>query len=132
MRNSKALRDRRILIVEDEYFVAKDMQSAVEDAGGIVVGPFADLREADLTGAYNKVDIAVLDINIKGEASFELADKLQWRGVPLCFATGYDVDMLPERFTQSRFILKPFDGPELVKELAQVCERSAKPTIRGV
>ncbi|WP_082552545.1 response regulator [Methylobacterium sp. Leaf456] len=125
MRNSKALQDRRILIVEDEYFIAQEMQSAVEEAGGIVIGPFADLKEVVSSGAYAKVDIAVLDINVKGESSFELADKLQWRGVPLCFATGYDADMLPDRFAQSRLMLKPFDGPELVKELTQVCEYGA-------
>lgn len=125
MPNTRDLRDRRILIVEDEYFIAADMRSAVENAGGIVVGPFADVNEVVLGGVYATVDIALLDISINGASSFDLADKLRWRGVPFCFASGYDANVLPERFKQSRFIVKPFDGPELVKELVQVCEQSA-------
>lgn len=124
MPDDKPLQDRRILIVEDEYFIADDMRLVVEGAGGIVVGPFAELDDV-LGHAGARVDAAVLDINVKGMLSFDLADRLRRRGVPFCFATGYDGEILPERFSQVLRIEKPFDGPELIKELVQFCGREA-------
>lgn len=125
MPDSKPLLDRRILIVEDEYFIADDMRLVVEGAGGIVVGPFADLNEDVFSHAGTAVDAAVLDINVKGTLSFDLADHLRRRGVPFCFATGYDAEILPERFSQVLRIEKPFDGPELIKELVLFCGQAA-------
>lgn len=121
MSSDRPLSNRRILVVEDEYFIADEMRLVIEGAGGIVVGPFGDLSDTALNQACISIDAAVLDINIKGEMSFEIADKLRWRGIPFCFATGYDAEILPERFAEVLRIEKPFDAPELVKELIRFC-----------
>ena len=39
-----ALSERRVLIVEDEPFIAFDIADAIEGAGGVVVGPAATVR----------------------------------------------------------------------------------------
>ena len=43
---SSALRDRRILVVEDEYLIAMSLQDALENAGSVVVGPVPSVEKA--------------------------------------------------------------------------------------
>ena len=43
---SSALRDRRILVVEDEFLIAMSLQDALENAGSVVVGPVASVDKA--------------------------------------------------------------------------------------
>ena len=80
--------NRRVLIVEDEYFIADDIAQVLEKAGAAVVGP-APTREAALALLTSeRVDIAVLDIELHGELVFPVADYLRARAIPFIFATG--------------------------------------------
>src|SRR3712207_9567412 len=85
-----ALALRRVLIVEDEYFLADDMAKALEQLGAHVVGPVPTTDKALALLADEPVDAAILDINPKGQMVFPVADALREEGVPLVFATGSD------------------------------------------
>jgi len=85
------LRDRRILIVEDDFHVADSLSLALRASGAHVVGPAATVSAAlKLVASCERVDGAVLDINLRGEVVYPVADALRRRGVPFVFATGYD------------------------------------------
>ncbi|QDA36491.1 response regulator (plasmid) [Paracoccus liaowanqingii] len=85
------LEGRRILLVEDDYFIADALLEALEDAGATVLGPVSSVKDAlALLGREHDVNGAVLDINLDGEAVFPVADVLCARGVLFLFATGYD------------------------------------------
>ncbi len=88
------LAGRTVMIVEDETIVAMDLKFAIEDAGGVVIGPFAGLGEsrAFLSGFEGQIDAAVLDVNLRGEMVFPLAADLENRGVPFLFHTA-NIDM---------------------------------------
>ncbi|MCB8837054.1 response regulator [Aurantimonas sp. VKM B-3413] len=102
------LKGRRILIVEDDYFLAEDMMLLFTEAGATVAGPVATLAEAlAAVEGEAQLDGAVLDINLRGELSFPVADALISRGVPFVFATGYDCSLLPERFANVPACEKP-------------------------
>lgn len=117
LRNS--LHGRRVLVVEDEYFVADDLARALTRAGAKVVGPAADPDAAlALLREHNDIDGAVLDINLKGDTDYSVADALQARGVPFCFATGYDAAALPGRYQDVPRWQKPFDTAKLVRSIA--------------
>lgn len=83
-----ALAGHRILIVEDDPFVGCDMRSMFEEAGGCVVGPVADLAEALKVARDNDIELAVLDFEIVGGSSHEVAEALAARGTPFMFHTG--------------------------------------------
>src|SRR5690242_15509080 len=96
----KALIGRKVLIVEDEYFIADDLVHQVTQAGARVVGPAATVEEALALLDEAPIDLAVLDINLRGNVDFALADALERRNVPFVFATGYDGATIPPRHAQ--------------------------------
>jgi DNA-binding LytR/AlgR family response regulator len=62
----QSLTGRRVLIVEDEFFVADDLAQAVAQLGGEIVGPVPTCEEAlILLSTAERIDIAVLDINFE-------------------------------------------------------------------
>lgn len=103
-----------ILVAEDEYMLADDLARALADAGARVLGPTGHMGSATIMAANEpKIDLAVLDINLRGDMVFPLADRLRERGVPLLFATGYDAAIIPERFRSVPRFEKPVP-PEAV------------------
>lgn len=111
---------RRVLAVEDEYFIAEELAQVLRNAGATVLGPAPSVEAAlDLIrGAVPEA--AVLDVNLCGEMVYPVADLLAARGVPFVFTTGYDRTALPERFAAVRRLEKPFDPPELLRELGRL------------
>lgn len=108
---------RRVLVVEDDYFIAKGLVRYLRAAGADVVGPAATVADAlDLVQA-GPLDGAVLDLNLQGELAFAVADALVERRVPFVFATGYGADVIPERHTGIVRCEKPVDPGVLTTAL---------------
>lgn len=80
-----------ILLLEDEYMIALDAEQSLRDFGAERVEIASTLREAEELAATVRFDVALLDVNINGQMSFPLAKSLQERGVPVVFATGYEL-----------------------------------------
>ena len=116
MNASATLAGRRVLLVEDEYFIAMEMADTFEHAGAEVVGPAASVQQAlELLATTERLDGAVLDMNLGGEMALPVADALNARGIPFVFATGYDRSAIPDRFAQVH-CEKPVD-PQKVASL---------------
>lgn len=116
------LKGRSIMVVEDEFFQAKDLSHALEDAGARLVGPFPSLNAAmDALKERPKVDAAVLDINLRGRAVYEVADLLAEQGIPFLFATGYDADLVPADHKERPVYTKPFRIESLLTAVAELC-----------
>ena len=115
---SKLLSGQRVLVIEDEWFIAEDIRSAIENLGGEVVGPVAECDDAlALIAESVSIDLAVIDINLQGQMCFPVADALAARGTPFVFATGYEPSAIPERFLSIRRWEKPFDQDALARSL---------------
>jgi DNA-binding NtrC family response regulator len=107
---SETLEGRRILVVEDEYYLADDIVRALRDCGAEIVGPVATLDQAEKLVSEGGLDCAILDLNLRGEMSFPVADALTGSGIPFLIATGYDSAAIPERFSSVPRIQKPADA----------------------
>jgi CheY-like chemotaxis protein len=103
----------RILVAEDEYLLADALADALIALGAQVVGPVGGLAEALALLATVPVDGAVLDINLRGEMVFPLADALAASGVSYVFATGYGHESIPERYRDVPTLSKPVDVQSL-------------------
>lgn len=106
----------RVLIVEDEYYLAADLAAALKAEGMEVVGPVGTLAEAAHLIGKDSIDRAVLDVNLKGDLSFPIAERLDAAGVPYVIATGYSGESLPEKFRGKPRLEKPF-RPEAMARL---------------
>lgn len=85
-----ALRDQRVLIVEDEALVAMELARVLTQAGALVVGPAGSIEEAlDLVEGGGQIDRAVLDINLGGRMVTPVADALTAKAIPFVYLTGY-------------------------------------------
>ena len=77
-----------ILIVEDDPFIAIDLQDAMEDAGYDVLGPVATVRHGLATLQGQVPDVAILDYNLGPETSAKIAERLKDMDIPYIFASG--------------------------------------------
>ncbi len=118
------LRHARILLVEDDFIVAFDMQTMLEEQGAEVIGPAASVAQARalLNGA--NPNIAVLDVNLNGELVFPLTEDLQQRGIPFVFATAYadDERLYPAHAKQAPRLAKPVLPNVLVRQIVKLLE----------
>lgn len=128
----QTLQGSSILIVEDEYLLADDLAEALTEAGAQVLGPLASVEEAAafVTGVA-AIDAAVLDVNLRGDMVFPVADALRTRGIPFVFATGYDEWALPERFSDAPRVEKPFKGFKVTAVLGALIQSSAQEVSAG-
>ena len=115
------LHGSRVLVLEDEYYLADDLVDALQQAGAKVVGPVSSLRAGHEIASAD-VDIAVLDMNIHGEFSHSIADRLLADQVPVIIATGYSKEAIPERLRGLPQIEKPFDVRAVVTLIAREVE----------
>ena len=63
----------------------------------VVVGPAATVAEAEKLLLSHALDVAVVDINLRGEQAYGLIDRLHAHGVPIIVASGYDAHLRGEQ-----------------------------------
>ncbi|TCU51849.1 CheY-like chemotaxis protein [Novosphingobium sp. PhB57] len=115
----KDFHGRHILVVEDEYLIADDVRMALEEAGAEVLGPVASIKDAEeLISSSAMIDAALLDVNVRGEQIFAVADQLADRGVPFVFATGYDQASIPDRYRDRPCLEKPIRARQIASILS--------------
>jgi CheY-like chemotaxis protein len=111
---SADLQDCFILLVEDEAVTAIDMTSIIETAGGKVVGPAYSLGQGFHLLQHDRIDCAVLDINLNCLVVFGLADALAERNVPIVFLSADSLDTAPLQHRARKLVRKPFSTRNLV------------------
>jgi two-component SAPR family response regulator len=116
---SGVLAGKRILIVEDEFFIAIDLVSTFKSTGACIVGPVPSPDDALLALDQDKIDAAVLDVKLCRGTVLAVADELRKRGIPFVFASAYTQDVLPPRFLDRPHLMKPFRDEDIVDVLAR-------------
>jgi CheY-like chemotaxis protein len=113
------LRARRVLIVEDEYYIAQDLRFALESEGARVIGPVAGVSEALALIQEGRVDAAVLDLDLEsGGDAYPVAEALRSLGIPFVFATGYDRRSIRPEFGAVPHVGKPYEHGVLIGTLS--------------
>ncbi len=114
------LTGRRMLVVEDEMLVLMNIEMALEDLGCSMISAAASVAEALALLANQNFDAAMIDVNLAGEKSYPVADKLTQRGIPFAFSTGYG-DHGDRTDLASRPVLrKPYLTADLVAVIGQL------------
>jgi CheY-like chemotaxis protein len=112
------LAGRRVLLVEDDYFIAEDLKAEFEEGGAEVLGPVPSVEAAlALIAGTAEIDGAILDISLQDELVYPVADALHARGVPFLFATGYDAAAVPSLHGAVALCQKPVDPVTVARAL---------------
>jgi CheY-like chemotaxis protein len=102
-----------VLILEDEPLVAFGLEDMLLELGPKDVRLATTIVEAFRFLNAHTPDFAVLDVNIRGERSYDVAGELSRRGVPFVFATGYGDAEHPEILKTVPTLTKPYNLNDL-------------------
>ena len=116
---------RQVLVVEDEITIVLMIEDALLGIGAEIVGPASQLDAAMKLARESPIDLAVLDINIRGGNTYPIADILAERGIPFVFCSGYGDWAIEGRHRDRPHLTKPFRSDDLE---VQVLELLGRPT----
>ena len=118
------MKGRRILVVEDEFIVAFEIQRALEDRGIEVCGVVASGEEAVAAAEWHLPDCVLMDVNIRGAmGGVEAARRIHGRlGVPVAFLTGFPSSQVTDE-ANDLVPLAYFNKPLDIDEVCVVLER---------
>ncbi len=119
----------KILVVEDEALVAKDMGMVLTDLGYDVVGYAASADDAVKKAAALEPDLILMDIVLKGQktgidASYEIKAK---RDIPILFLTAYTDITLIDKAKNTEpyaYLVKPFHEKQLLAAIEMALHKS--------
>jgi two-component sensor histidine kinase/CheY-like chemotaxis protein len=110
---------KRIMLVEDEALVGMMMRDMLLDLGYFVVGPFCSLSEAHGAMDAQQYDCAILDLNLRGDLVYPIANLLEQRGTPYLFVTGYGPESTEARYAHVPVLQKPISREMLDSALRE-------------
>jgi CheY-like chemotaxis protein len=111
------LQGLRVLVVEDEAAISLLLEDMLLDFGCEVVGPAARLAAALDAVQRERLDLAILDVNVAGEPIYPVAEALLERSVPFVFSTGYGSAGIKDAFRDRPVLQKPFAQHDLKQKL---------------
>jgi DNA-binding response OmpR family regulator len=121
--NADVLNGCRVFVVEDNAMASVLLMQLLESMSCEIAGSasrFADAEHKSRTLAF---DVALLDINLRGERIFPIAEALQRNGTPFVMVTGYDASALPESLRGTTVLQKPYRKQELEIALRNAVHR---------
>lgn len=111
-------RGRHILIVEDEFLIAEDLQESFTELGAVVVGPAASIdRAMELIAATPRLDGALVDVNLGGKLAYPVTEALEARKVPFVLMSGYENHLLRSRYPRVQNCQKPCEFADIKRAL---------------
>jgi CheY-like chemotaxis protein len=117
----------RILVVEDDALLAMALEDSLAALGHEVVGPARQIAEALRLAETERLDGAVLDLNIGGASIEPVAKILDARRVPFAFSTGYTHNKVPLQWRSRPLLQKPYHPAEL-EHLVEASFRPKNPS----
>jgi len=119
----RGTRSRRILVVEDEWLIARFVEEIIIEAGHRVIGPATNVVEALRLGQKAPIDAALVDLRLNGRWAYEAADTLLDRQIPFYFVTG--CSHIPQLYAEIPTIQKPFSTEDIGTALNHMLTRLA-------
>ena len=113
-----------VILLEDDALINMSTSALIEDMG-YRVRAFMHLADCTRAAEQQLPDVAVLDVNVAGETSYELARWLDERRVPVVFLTGYDSPNADAQLQQRPTCRKPCE-PESLKKLIAAALRARR------
>lgn len=114
------LKGRRVLLIEDESTISMLIEDTLIEIGCEVVATASRLPEAIEKANGIDCDVAILDVNLNGKQTFDVAYALRRRSTPFVFSTGYGRAVIPQDLEDAPVLQKPFRQHDLEMALRSV------------
>jgi DNA-binding response OmpR family regulator len=122
---SASLSGLRILVLEDEFLIAMDVEQICRDNGAgdvLIVDNLTKFEHSEIAPHF---DAAIVDLMLGGVSTLGFAQRLRAEGVPFVFASGYAAtEEIKSFFPEVVLVEKPYSGDDLVAALAAACKAS--------
>ncbi len=116
-----------MLIVEDEFFVALDLELLVhKQSPAAKVQICSSVAQADAL-LDKPIRLALLDIDVLDGKTYAVAERLKERGTPVVLISGSRYEDVPGSLRDVRFIAKPYDTGAVLAAIAPALEPGARP-----
>jgi len=109
-----------ILVVEDEAMIAMLIEDMLRDLGSTPIGPAYTAEQALELISAERIDAAILDINLDGQRTDFVAATLLSKNIPFLFASGYASAGIDKLFSGQLVLTKPFKQSELERALKRL------------
>jgi CheY-like chemotaxis protein len=119
------LAGRRILVVEDETMILIMIEDMLNELGCRNVTSAGTVKKALLEIETRTFDGAMLDMNLHGIDSRDVADSLARHGVPFVYSTGNCYRETRDGFCERDVLRKPFSFDQLTSALTGLFLRSS-------
>jgi CheY-like chemotaxis protein len=120
---NKLLSGRRVLVVEDEMMMLMIIEDMLAELGCESVTAAATVDQALVLIDTQVFDAAMVDINLNGNKSHDVADALAARDVPFVFSPGYSALDMSEGYRDRPVLKKPFPYENLAEVLSGLLSR---------
>ena len=118
----------RVLVVEDEALLRMTLEDMLAELGHQVVAGASKLDTAIKLAAETDYDVAILDLNLGGNVSYDVADVAMARGKALVFATGYGQRGLRPAYKDCIILQKPFTQDAVGRAMELACMHPSMPS----
>ena len=109
----------RLMVVEDEFLVAMELERALERLGATIDATVGTLEQAR-RAASERLDGVLLDVQLGSELTHGLASEFMAAGLPFNFTTGFDGGILPANLRGCPRLSKPFSPAQLERIAREV------------
>lgn len=120
-----SLEGMRVLILEDEFFIADDLAQALRRAGAEPVGPAGSVKQAEALILHERLDAAILDLNVRGQMASDFVERLAASNLPCLIVSGYASDAVPAAVSQVPRLEKPVSPTVVIESLSAELRRAA-------
>ena len=123
MTSTRRVRAARLIVIEDSFPVADGLKFMLQSMDCDVVGMAGNVRTALDLVASAAFDLALLDIDLRGEHVTPVAEAIRQQRKPIIFLSGYgEADMLPAHLRTLPRLEKPVDAAELLDLMQRVLD----------
>ena len=124
-----ALAGARVLVLEDEFLIAMDLEQLCRDHGARAVSITRSVAEAEGAAAFGDgFDVVIVDVMLDGQSAIPFAAKLRDAAKPFVFTSGFARgDGVFSAFPGVPVLGKPYAGADLIVAMASAIERHPAP-----
>lgn len=115
------------MVVEDDALVGMGLVCALEELGARVFWSTGIEDALEQIDTVDRIDLAIVDLNLHGGISTPVLDRLQAQGVAIIISTGYDTANIDARFQSLPYTEKPFTRAKMCGLMAQHLKPRAIP-----